>query len=196
MIPRRLVFATANPGKVGELRALVSAWGSVEVLPLAGVILPEERDTSYEDNALSKARAVAAATGLPALGDDSGLEVEALGGGPGIRSARWAATDADRIAKLLDALADASPCGRRVRFRCVVALAWPDGRAVTAEGSCAGNIARVPRGTAGFGYDPIFVADELGCTFAEAPVAEKDRVSHRSRAVRALGALLAHDRGP
>src|SRR5439155_10494657 len=131
VIPRRLVLATANPGKAAELGSLVAEWGDVEVLSLAsfpGVRCPEERDTSYEENAVAKAAAVAKATGSPALGDDSGLEVEALGGDPGIRSARWAGNDVERVRKLLEALSDAAPAARRARFRCVVALAWPDGR--------------------------------------------------------------------
>jgi XTP/dITP diphosphohydrolase len=197
MIPPRLVLATGNPGKVDELAALVGEWGAVEILSLAdfpGVTGPEETGTSYAENAALKARAVARATGLPALADDSGLEVEALGGAPGIRSARYAgraASDAERVAHLLAAMADVSPAARRARFRCVVALAWPDGRAVSAEGACDGRIATVPSGAGGFGYDPVFVADDLGMTFAAAAPADKARLSHRARAVRALGARLA-----
>jgi XTP/dITP diphosphohydrolase len=192
MIPDRLVLATANPGKIAELAALVEEWGPVETQgldTLAGVVLPPEGETSYAENAVAKARAVALASGLPALADDSGLEVDALGGAPGVLSARLAATDGERIATLLARLANASD--RRARFRCVVALAWPDGRVETAEGACAGVIAESPVGRGGFGYDPIFLADELGHTFAEATAAEKARVSHRARAVRALGRHLA-----
>ena len=194
MIPRHLVLATANAGKVVELRELLSEWGPIEVQSLESfpdLALPAESETSYIDNAVAKARAVTVATGLPALGDDSGLEVARLGGGPGVRSARWAATDAERVRKLLDALADVPPDARRASFRCVVALAWPDGRVETAEGACAGSIARAPSGTGGFGYDPVFVPEELGCTFAEASPEEKQRLSHRARAVRRLGARLA-----
>lgn len=193
MIPPRLVLATANPGKVGELTALVAEWGCVDVLPLAafpGVAVAEETGDTYEANAIEKARAVAAATRLPALADDSGLEVDALGGAPGVRSARWAPTDRARIDRLLDALRDACGEARRARFRCVVALAWPDGTIVTASGTCAGTIAEVPAGAHGFGYDPVFVADELGATLAAVAPGEKERVSHRARAVRALGARL------
>ena len=190
MIPARLVLATGNPGKVAELSALVGEWGRVEVLPLTGVALPEEGEDSYAMNAITKARAVAIATGLPALADDSGLEVDALGGGPGVRSARYADTDAGRVQRLLTALRDVAGAGRRARFRCVVALAWPDGRVETAEGTCEGRIAETPEGAGGFGYDPVFVADELGRTLAAVPPAEKERVSHRARAVRALGAGL------
>jgi XTP/dITP diphosphohydrolase len=194
MIPPRLVLATANPGKVEELRALVAEWGTIEVLSLAafpGIACPAETGRTYEENALLKAQAVAAATAVPALGDDSGLEVEALGGAPGLCSARYAPTDAERVARLLGALAAVPRAGRRARFRCVVALAWPGGRTVTAEGACDGSIATAPSGTAGFGYDPVFVADELACTFAAASDAAKHQVSHRARAVRALGARLA-----
>jgi XTP/dITP diphosphohydrolase len=192
MIPDRLVLATANPGKIAELRALVGEWGSVEtqgIDTLGGMVLPPEGEASYAENAIAKARAVALASGLPALGDDSGLEVDALGGAPGVLSARLAATDPERIATLLARLANASD--RRAHFRCVVAIAWPDGRVETAEGTCAGLIVEAPVGRGGFGYDPIFLADELGHTFAEATASEKARVSHRARAVRALGRHLA-----
>jgi XTP/dITP diphosphohydrolase len=194
MIPRRIVLATTNPGKVAELGPLVEAWGTVDVLALAafpGVALPDEGDESYAANALAKARAVAAATGLPALGDDSGLEVDALGGAPGVRSARWAPTDRERVAKLLDALRAATGDARRARFRCVAALVSPDGTEVTAEGACTGRIANAPSGEGGFGYDPVFVPDALDTTFAAAPPDAKRRLSHRALAVAALGARLA-----
>ena len=194
MIPSRVVLATANPGKIAELGPLVAAWGVVDVVSLdafPAVRLPEEGDESYLANALAKARAVAAATALPALGDDSGLEVDALGGAPGIRSARWAPSDSQRMAKLLDALRDAVGAARRARFRCVAALVWPDGRTITAEGECAGRIAGTPSGTGGFGYDPVFVPDGLDTTFAAVPPEVKQRLSHRARAIVALGASLA-----
>ena len=194
MIPPRLVLATANRGKLEELRALVAEWGPAEVRSLAdfpGVTCPEETGGSYLENALAKARTVAAATALPALADDSGLEAEGLGGAPGVRSARYAPTDAARVARLLAELAGVPRAARRACFRCVVALAWPGGAAVTAEGTCRGRIATAPSGGGGFGYDPVFVADGLGCSFAAAAPADKQRVSHRARAVRALGARLA-----
>ena len=193
MIPARLVLATANPGKVNDLRAAVAEWGSIDVLSLdafPGVACPEENDTSYVENAVLKARTVAAATSLPALGDDSGLEVDALGGAPGIRSARWAPTDAERIQRLLTALHDVPERARGARFRCVIALAWPDGRVETAEGACPGRIAVARSGSGGFGYDPVFVSDDLGTTFAAASDADKRRVSHRARAMRALAEQL------
>ena len=194
MIPPRLVLATANRGKLEELRALVAEWGPAEVRSLAdfpGVTCPEETGGSYLENALAKARTVAAATALPALADDSGLEAEGLGGAPGVRSARYAPSDAARVARLLAELAGVPRAARRACFRCVVALAWPGGAAVTAEGTCRGRIAIAPSGGGGFGYDPVFVADGLGCSFAAAAPADKQRVSHRARAVRALGARLA-----
>jgi len=187
------VLATANPGKVRELGRLVGEWGPVVVESLAlhaGLSLPDETGETYAENAALKARAVAAATGVPALADDSGLEVAALGGAPGVRSARYADTDSARIEKLLAALAGVAGRDREARFVCVVAAAWPDGGLVSAEGVCAGRIAERPSGGGGFGYDPVFVADELGRSFATATPEEKDRLSHRARAVRALGALL------
>lgn len=185
------MLATANPGKVAELRALIAEWGPVEVRSLAElgpVVLPEETGATYLENAATKARAVADATGWPALADDSGLEVVALGGEPGVRSARWATTDAARIARLLRVLAGCED--RRASFVGVVVLAWPDGRVETAEGRCTGTIAAAPAGDGGFGYDPVFVSDDLGTTFAAASAEDKARVSHRARAVRALGARL------
>jgi XTP/dITP diphosphohydrolase len=193
VIPSVLVLATGNPGKTAELVRLLAGWGSVEVRSLVDhptVTLPEETGATYEANAVLKARAVAAATGLPALADDSGLEVDALGGAPGVTSARYGASDAERVARLLAALGGRPPAERTARFRCVVVLAWPDGRVVTAEGACEGTIADAPSGTGGFGYDPVFVSTELGRTFAEATRDKKARVSHRARALRALAAKL------
>ena len=194
MIPPVLVLATGNRGKVAELTALIAEWGSVRVQSLAdhpAVTLPEETGSTYEENAVLKARAVAEATGLPALVDDSGLEVDALGGAPGVRSARYGANDADRIARLLSALAGRTGNDRRARFRCVVAVSWPGGRILAAQGTCEGAITDQPSGSHGFGYDPVFHSTELGCTFAEAPADAKARVSHRARAMRALGPALA-----
>jgi XTP/dITP diphosphohydrolase len=196
MIPTRLVLATGNPGKVDELRTLVAEWGPVDVLDLRAfpcVALPAETASTYAGNAALKAQAVAAAAALPALADDSGLEVEALGGEPGVRSARWAgpqATDGERIAKLLGALAGVPEAARGARFRCVVALAWPDGRLEIAEGVCGGRIAFVPEGRGGFGFDPVFVAEEIGLSLGRATPVEKQGISHRARAMRLLGARL------
>ena len=194
MTLERLVLATANPGKVRELCGLVAEWGPIAVLSLADVpplVMPEETGETYLQNAVLKARAVCAATGLPALADDSGIEVDALGGRPGVRSARYAESEAACNAKLLAELAGVPPERRGARYRAVVALALADGRVPTGEGTCEGRIAEAPRGTGGFGYDPLFVSAELGRIVAEVSAEEKARISHRARAMRALGRSLA-----
>jgi XTP/dITP diphosphohydrolase len=157
------------------------------VLTLAdfpGVILPPEGADSYAENARAKARTVAAATGMLALGDDSGLEVDALGGGPGVLSARYGGeglTDAQRYAKLLEALAGVPALRRTARFRSVIALVEPGGREALVEGEAEGIVLDQPQGTGGFGYDPIFYYPPFGSTLAEAG-ARKDEVSHRAAA--------------
>jgi XTP/dITP diphosphohydrolase len=158
-----------------------------------GATLPEETGTTYRENALIKARAGAAATGVLALGDDSGIEVDALGGGPGLHSARWGGPgldDAGRIALLLDRLRGVPADRRTARFRCVIALVEPGGRARLAEGVVEGRITEAPRGAGGFGYDPVFYYAPLDGTFGELPPAAKHRVSHRGVAARAARALL------
>src|SRR5207249_8262944 len=139
----------------------------------------------YSENALLKARAVAAATGLPAVADDSGIEVDALGGGPGVRSARFAgdhATDEQNLVLLITRLEGEPQEGRTARYRCVAACAWPDGPEVWAEATCEGRLIGEPRGAGGFGYDPIFVPQGEHRTMAELPPEDKNRVSHRGRA--------------
>jgi XTP/dITP diphosphohydrolase len=195
----RLVLATANVGKVRELQALL-ADRELQIRTLAdfpGAPSAAETATSYLGNARAKALAVASFCGLPALADDSGLEVDALGGAPGVRSARFAADalgetgDAANVALLLRRL-EGIPDGRRTaRFRCVVVVARPDGAELSAEGVCEGRIAREPSGDAGFGYDPVFVYPPLGRTFAELTSAEKDCVSHRARAIAQLKISLS-----
>jgi nicotinate (nicotinamide) nucleotide adenylyltransferase/non-canonical purine NTP pyrophosphatase (RdgB/HAM1 family) len=193
----RLLVATTNPGKLAELQALLAE------LPLAAVSPAElslqldvpETGASYEANAVLKARAFAQAGGLPTLADDSGLEVEALGGFPGVRSARWVTgPDEARVAALLARLSGVPPSGRAACFQSVAALAWPDGRVVVGRGRVQGRIAAAPRGDGGFGYDPIFLVEDAGyhgaLTLAELPAAEKQRLSHRARAVRALWPAL------
>jgi XTP/dITP diphosphohydrolase len=166
------------------------------VLTLAdfpGVILPPEGADSYAENARAKARTVAAATGLLALGDDSGLEVDALGGGPGVLSARYGGeglTDAQRYAKLLEALAGVPALRRTARFRSVIALVEPGGREALVEGEAEGIVLDQPQGTGGFGYDPIFYYPPLDSTFAQLPDAEKNAVSHRARAIARARAIL------
>jgi XTP/dITP diphosphohydrolase len=185
----RLVLATRNDHKVREVGRLLDGV-TIEALP-AHVTLPPEDGDSYAANALGKARAAAAALGRPAIADDSGIEAAALGGAPGIYSARFAgadATDANNLAKLR---AEAPP-GSPLRYVCVVAYATPDGEERTFSGVCDGTLAADARGSGGFGYDPAFLPRDLqdGRTMAELSDAEKDAISHRGRAARALLAWL------
>jgi XTP/dITP diphosphohydrolase len=192
---RRLVVATLNRAKGRELARLLAAL-HVEIVVLAdlpGARLPEETGATYAENARLKARAAARATGLSAIGDDSGLEVDALGGAPGVHSARYGGPgldDAGRTARLLAALRDVPDVRRTARFRCVLALVGPDRTERVVEGTAEGVITREPRGTGGFGYDPVFFYPPLGRTFAELAADEKSRVDHRGAAVRALRRVL------
>ena len=191
------MLATANPDKAAEIRAIVAAAVPDLELVLRPPEVPDVEETGETllDNARLKARALTAATGLPAVADDTGLEVAALGGAPGVHTARYAgadAPDADNVAKLLAALDGLSGPDRRARFATVVVAAWPDGRELAAEGVVAGRIAEAAAGVGGFGYDPVFVPDEGdGRTFAEMSPDEKHALSHRGRAVRAWVARLA-----
>ena len=190
--PRRLLLATRNPGKLAELRALLA---DLPIEVAAAVDAPEvdETGSTFAENARLKALAVARWSGEWALADDSGLEVDALGGRPGVLSSRYAgsgATDAERNARLLAELADVPDAARTARFRCVIALAAPDGRVWMREGACEGRIARAPRGSHGFGYDPVFLLPERGLTMAELPPEEKSRISHRARALSAMREVL------
>ena len=190
----RLVLATANPGKVREFLPLLGGLGYtiLSLRDLDGVRLPPEGETSYADNALGKARAVAVATPAVALGDDSGLEVDALGGRPGVASARYGGpglTGQERIARLLAELGPAGPRG--ARFRCAIALVAPWGEEALVEGVVEGVLTETPRGTGGFGYDPVFLVPTLGRTFGELADTEKERLSHRARAVAAARPILA-----
>ncbi|MCY3712080.1 MAG: XTP/dITP diphosphatase [Gemmatimonadetes bacterium] len=181
-----LVLATRNPGKISEIKALLSGVRVVPAASFAGCPEPEETGRTFEENALIKARAVSRYTGRTALADDSGLEVDALDGAPGVRSARYAGTDAtdqDNIRRLLDALDGISDADRTARFRCVVAVVVPDGRSWTAEGACEGRILQATRGDAGFGYDPLFVPACYESTFAELDAGVKNRISHRAQAL-------------
>ena len=194
-----IVIATTNVGKLSELRALLGDL-PVQFLSVTEVLgenlTISEDGATFEDNAVVKARAVCQATGLYALADDSGLEVSALGGRPGVRSARFAherATDAENNAALLRELEDVPDASRAAKFRCVLALAspWAPAHVETVEGSCDGVIARVPRGSGGFGYDPLFVVPELAeRVTAELSEAEESAMSQRARAVRALRPVL------
>ena len=192
--PLRLVVASANPDKVREIAAVLGAHVAVELVPRPAHV-PEvvEDAATLLGNARLKARALVAATGEPAVADDTGLEVDALGGGPGVYSARYAgedATYADNVAKLLDELS-ASSGPRTARFETAAVLVGPSGLRVVALGAMHGVIATSPRGTNGFGYDPVFVPDDAdGRTLAELSDDEKHAVSHRGRAFRALAELL------
>jgi XTP/dITP diphosphohydrolase len=189
----KLVCATANPHKVVEIEAILGS--AVELLPRPPDVpdVVEDGDTLL-DNARLKARALCAATGMPAVADDTGLEVDALDGAPGVYSARFAgddATYADNVAKLGRELAARPGAARSARFRSVALVAYPDGREVAAEGVVEGTIAEAPRGEGGFGYDPVFVpADGDGRTFAEMDDDQKNAISHRGRAFRALASAL------
>lgn len=185
MIPR-LVVASKNPDKVAEIEQVLAETDLVDEV-VQGLDWPEVEETggTLEANALLKARAVVEATGLPVLADDTGLEVEALDGAPGVHTARFAGEGAryeDNVAKLIEVMRSQSD--RSARFRTVVALAFPDGVEVTAEGSLVGEISDAPRGERGFGYDPVFEVD--GRTLAEMSLDEKNELSHRARAIRAL----------
>jgi XTP/dITP diphosphohydrolase len=187
---RKLLVATRNPGKVREYGDLLAGLPlEVTYLDAEGITLEvEETGKTFAENALQKATTCARATGLWTWADDSGLEVDALGGAPGVRSARYAgsgASDADRYRKLLNALAGVPWDRRTARFRCVVALATPDGDVRTVDGVCEGIIAFGPAGSSGFGYDPVFYLPERGITMAQLPPEVKNQISHRARAARA-----------
>jgi XTP/dITP diphosphohydrolase len=192
----KAVVATRNRGKLRELVPLLAGVGLElatidELAPDAE--LREDFDT-FEANALAKARQAAQATGLPAIADDSGLEVDALGGAPGVYSARYAGVpsdDARNNAKLLAALAAVPPGARGARFRCVAAFVdTARNIEIVCTGDCAGEIMTAARGTDGFGYDPLFLVPTLGRTMAELPLAQKDQLSHRAAAFTALAAAL------
>ena len=197
----KLLVGTRSPGKTREIRELFAGLPFDLVFPADRLLapLPEEADLeramSYAENAVAKARYYATRAGLPAVADDSGIEVEYIGGAPGPRSARWAGAsgdvDAANNALLLEQLAGVPPESRGARYRCVVAfLATPSNVPEIVEATCEGFILTEPRGTGGFGYDPLFYSPELHMTFGEAPAAAKHRVSHRGRAFRALIEVL------
>lgn len=189
----RFVLATANPDKAEEIHEILGP--QVTLLPRPPEVGEVEEDgETLVDNARIKACSLVDATGLPAIADDTGLEVVALDGRPGVRSARYAGEPAcskRNVAKLLDELGDCATPDRRARFRTVALARWPDGRECVAEGEVRGSIAEEPRGSGGFGYDPVFVPDEGdGRTFAEMPTSAKNAISHRGRAFRALAGLM------
>jgi len=193
----RVVLASLNRAKAREIAQILATEGlQAEIVSLSefpAATLPPETGCTFRQNALLKARAAAQATGLPALADDSGLEVDALGGAPGVLSARYAgegASDEDRFRRILARLRGVPEGERTARFRCAAVYAEPGGQAVTAEGAIEGHIAAAARGTGGFGYDPVFIPQGHHRTMAELTPAEKHALSHRGRAFRALAALL------
>jgi XTP/dITP diphosphohydrolase len=195
--PARIAIATRNPHKLRELARICRDW-PVEWVTVENHPGPwpdvEEPHDAYLDNALEKASAVASALGVPAVADDSGIEVDALDAAPGPRSARYAgegATDAENLEKLLVAVAGFPLQHRTARYRCVAAIAWPDGSELHAEGLCEGILVGEPHGTGGFGYDPAFVPEGETRTMAELADEDKDRISHRGKAFRALGDRLS-----
>lgn len=185
---QRLVVASHNPGKIAEISSLLAPYG-VDAVGASdlGLIAPNETGSSFEENAALKAKVAARASGLPALADDSGLVVPALGGKPGIQSARWAGAARDfaaamnRLERLLGGLKD-----RRAFFVAVLALAWPDGRVETFRGEAHGRLVFPPRGSRGFGYDPVFLPEGMEQTFGEMPPEAKDKISHRAKAFAAF----------
>jgi XTP/dITP diphosphohydrolase len=194
--PRRIAIASRNAHKLREIGRICADW-PVEWLTVDDHAGPwpevEETGSTYLENAVLKAAAGAAALGVPALADDSGIEVDALGGRPGPRSARFAgegATDERNLEELIRALKGVPRSGRSARYRCVAVLTFPDGREVHTEGICEGTLVSKPRGPRGFGYDPVFAPAGRDDTMAELTDEEKDRISHRGRALRALRELL------
>ena len=190
-----LLLATTNKGKAAEYRDLLKGL-DFEIVTLDQAGISSEADESYntfEENARHKAAFYAELGGLLTLADDSGLEVDVLNGEPGVRSSRYAgdnATDADRVDFLLSKLKDIPPHKRKARFRCVIAVARPDGPVETVEGSCEGYISLEPKGLNGFGYDPVFYLPEYDSTIAELPPETKNRISHRGRAAARARLLL------
>lgn len=195
----RVVLATANAGKHRELQALLAPLGlSIELQSSFGIEPPTESGASFRENALLKARHAADLTGLPAIADDSGLEVDALGGRPGVHSARYAgegASDAANIRKLLDEMRGIPDAQRTARYRCVIVLVRDAaaGAPLVADGVWEGRILHEPRGAGGFGYDPVFEVPGTGRSAAELSAAEKNALSHRGQALRALAARLQEE---
>ena len=184
----KLILASRNPGKLRELQEILGTMG-VEVLLESQVGLDlevEETGATFEENSFLKADAVCRGSGMAAVADDSGLMVDALDGAPGVYSARYGGLhcDAERTAYLLKNLEQVPEERRTAQFVSVVTACFPDGRTIQARGECAGVILAVPRGSGGFGYDPVFFVPELGATFAELPPEEKNRISHRGKALR------------
>ena len=196
----KVVLASQNKHKLAEIQAILSRFDMELVLQseLGVQIDVEETGTSFEENSMLKAKAVAEATGLPAIADDSGLCVDVLGGAPGIYSARYGApecvTDRDRLNHLLKNMRGVRSEERTARFVCVITLLRPDGSSLTARGSCEGLITFEPRGEDGFGYDPVFYVPSMGCTFAQMGAERKNAISHRANALARLERMLEEEK--
>ena len=196
----RVVLASQNCHKLEEIQNILSRFDMELVLQseLGVRVDVEETGSSFEENSVLKAKAVMEATGLPAIADDSGLCVDALEGAPGIYSARYGApdcvSDRDRLEYLLNNLRTIRSEERTARFLCVITLAYPDGRMLTARGSCEGLFTLEPRGTEGFGYDPVFYIPSQGCTFAQMGQQQKNAISHRANALKRLCQMLEESR--
>ncbi len=191
----RLLLGTKNRGKIREILSILGDLPNLELLTFEDQPFSDvpETGSSFLENARLKARKISAETGLPVLAEDSGLEVEALGGAPGVRSARFAgedATDEQNIRKLLELLRDVPDEKRGARFVCVAVVHFPDGRELTAQGELRGRIAREPQGTHGFGYDPVFIPEGFGQTLAELGPDIKNRISHRRKALEGIKEAL------
>jgi XTP/dITP diphosphohydrolase len=192
-----LVLATRNKGKIAEVQRLLTEHAPhITLRSVADFNLDDvdETGTTFEENALLKAETIARQTGLPALADDSGIAIDALGGAPGIYSARWSGVhgdDAANIAKVLEELADVADSERGAQFVCVIALSLPDGRHLTVRGEVEGHVRRAPVGEHGFGYDPIFQPVGFDITTAQMDPATKDVISHRGKALRAIAPKIA-----
>ena len=183
----KVILASQNQHKLVELSTILSQLGfEIALESEYGLHVDvDETGTTFEENSLLKAEAVMKASGLPVLADDSGLMVDALDGAPGVYSARYGhkSSDAERIAYLLENLKDVPAERRTAKFVCVITCLWPDGRRIVARGECPGQILFAPKGTGGFGYDPVFYLPELGMTYAELPSEQKNAISHRARAL-------------
>ena len=187
----KICAATGNAGKLRELRRILEAQGHevVSQKELGITIEPEETGTTFAENALIKAETICKASGLPTIADDSGLCVDALDGAPGVYSARYCGHHGDDEAnndKLLEEMKDVPAERRTAKFVCVITCLWPDGRRIVARGECPGQILFAPKGTGGFGYDPVFYLPELEKTYAELAPEEKNAISHRARALQAF----------
>jgi len=190
----KFVLATHNPGKLKEMGAILSQYGVEVVSPreLGIAVEVEETGTTFAENAMLKAKAICAASGLPAIADDSGLCVDALNGGPGVYSARYGGEGLDdkgRYQLLLNTMRGQTT--RAAHFACAIACAFPNGDELTAEGRCEGTIAFAPMGEGGFGYDPVFFVPELKKTFGQLTAEEKSAISHRGKALAAFSEKLA-----